>query len=103
MLLFFMVKIRGTLSFPYIALGITIFIFKTFNLNLIRIKTLNFSNLILYSAIISFILLVSIDKSVIINNITTLNIILITDSIYQDHMVSNLLIIFIILYNFKIQ
>ena len=94
MLLFVMVKIRGTLSFPYVALGIVIFIFKTFNLNFIRIKTLNFSTLILYSAIISFILLVFIDKEIVINNMILLNSNFRTDSIlsrpYSSEIISNI-------------
>lgn len=93
-LLFFMIQIRGTLSYPYIALATTIFLFKTFNLKFIRIKTLNFSILLLYSAIISFIVFIFVDKSIIINNINNLNKFFINDSIlsrpYNFELINNI-------------
>ena len=37
-----MLNIRGPLVYPYLLLAIIVFIFKTFNLNIIRINKLNF-------------------------------------------------------------
>ena len=72
-ILTFMVKVRGLLALPYVLLAIWVFLFKSFNLNTLKIRTLNFSVLILYSSIISLFLLVITDKTFIFENLNRIN------------------------------
>tara|TARA_B100000242_G_C43018544_1_gene473855 strand:+ start:15 stop:1160 length:1146 start_codon:yes stop_codon:yes gene_type:complete len=79
-ILIFMLNIRGPLAYPYLLLAIIVFIFKTFNLNIIRINKLNFSVLIIYSLIISLFLIFITDKDLILSNLNNLNKNFLTDS-----------------------
>ncbi len=83
-LLTFMVKIRGILTLPYIFLAIIAVLFKSFNLNIIRIRNLNFLILILYSVLICLTFLIFIDKAFIIDKLSSINKFLYSKSIFNN-------------------
>jgi len=73
LLLWFMFKLRGTLSLPYLALGTITFFFKTFNLNILKVSNLKVTNICIYSFLICFFIIILTNYDFIYNIANRLN------------------------------
>ena len=73
LLLWFMYKIRGTLSIPYIFLALVSLLFKIINFNIVKIRRINLSILLIYSFLICIALLIIVNPDIVINAAFDLN------------------------------
>ena len=73
LLLWFMFTLRGSLSYPYLALGIIIILFKIFNINFLKIRYLRVTNLCIYSFLICIFILIFTNNNFVANIANYLN------------------------------
>jgi len=72
-LLWFMCQIRGLLSTPYIFLALLTLMFKIFNFNIVKIRRINLSILLIYSFLICIALLIIVNPDIVTNAALGLN------------------------------